>query len=78
MGSSESYTFPSTIPSQQELDDHNVPFYYRDKCASNLIEYYKCLDKGTSFCNKTKDEFYKCQYYLLKGRLDSYIKEHQH
>ncbi|CAH6722218.1 hypothetical protein CLIB1444_08S04522 [[Candida] jaroonii] len=62
------YTFPE-VPSQKELDEHNVPFLNRDHCASHLINYYKCLDKGTSFCSTTKDEFYKCQYYSLKQRL---------
>ncbi|KAK6463310.1 hypothetical protein DFJ63DRAFT_341216 [Scheffersomyces coipomensis] len=62
------------IASQKELDDHDVPFFNRDKCAAHLINYYKCLDKGTSFCNKTKDEFYKCQYIALKERLDAHTK----
>ncbi|CCE83711.1 Piso0_004297 [Millerozyma farinosa CBS 7064] len=62
------YTFPE-IPAQQELDEHNVPFANRDHCAAHLITYYKCLDKGTSFCTKPKDEFYKCQYFSLKNRL---------
>ncbi|CAK9438431.1 uncharacterized protein LODBEIA_P26550 [Lodderomyces beijingensis] len=74
MGSSESYSYPA-LPSQEELDQYNVPLWYRDKCAANVIEYYKCLDKGTSFCNKTKDEFYKCQYFALKERLDNYNKQ---
>ncbi|ODV65021.1 hypothetical protein HYPBUDRAFT_153937 [Hyphopichia burtonii NRRL Y-1933] len=67
----EKYEYPP-IPSQQELDEHDVPFLHRDQCSSHLINYYKCLDKGTSFCNKTKDEFYKCQYLLLKERLDKH------
>ena len=65
------------IASQEELDEHNVPFFNRDKCAAHLINYYKCLDKGTSFCNTTKDEFYKCQYLALKERLDNYTKAQQ-
>ncbi|KAI5955680.1 hypothetical protein KGF54_001182 [Candida jiufengensis] len=76
MGSSESYTYPP-IPSEEELDLHKVPLFYRDKCAAHLIEYYKCLDKGTSFCSTTKDEFYKCQYLALKERLDNYTKQNQ-
>lgn len=65
------YNFPQT-PSVKDLDDHNVPFLHRDQCAGPLIAYYQCLDKGTSFCAATKDEFYKCQYYTLKKRLDEY------
>lgn len=56
--------------SQSDLDAHDVPFLHRDQCAAHLITYYKCLDKGTSFCSKAKDEFYKCQYTLLKQRLE--------
>lgn len=67
------YTFPET-PSPKDLDDNDVPFLHRDHCATPLIAYYKCLDKGMSFCASTKDEFYKCQYYTLKQRLDDYNK----
>ncbi|RCK56510.1 hypothetical protein Cantr_08534 [Candida viswanathii] len=74
MAHAEKYEFPP-IPSQAELDDNNVPFFHRDKCAAHLINYYKCLDRGTSFCSKTKDEFYKCQYLALKERLDSHTKQ---
>lgn len=63
------YQFPE-IPSVAEMDEHNVPLLNRDNCATPLINYYKCLDKGTSFCSQTKDEFYKCQYYLLKKRFN--------
>ncbi|ODV78544.1 putative nadh-ubiquinone oxidoreductase b18-like subunit [Suhomyces tanzawaensis NRRL Y-17324] len=73
---SEAYEYPP-IPSQQELDTHDVPFFHRDKCAAHLINYYKCLDKGTSFCSATKDEFYKCQYIALKERLESHKKATQ-
>lgn len=66
------YEFPAEIPSQKDLDNHDVPFYHRDKCASLLIDYYKCLDKGTSFCNGPKDKFYECQYFALKERLDGF------
>lgn len=57
--------------SQQELDEYKIPFHSRDKCAQHMINYYKCLDKGTSFCFTTKDEFYKCQYIALKQRLEA-------
>ncbi|EAZ63845.1 hypothetical protein PICST_80638 [Scheffersomyces stipitis CBS 6054] len=73
---SEKYEYPA-IPPQAELDEHKVPFIHRDKCAAHLITYYKCLDKGTSFCSKSKDEFYKCQYLALKERLDAHTK-HAH
>ncbi|EGV61116.1 hypothetical protein PSN45_001867 [Yamadazyma tenuis] len=69
MGHSEHYEFQA-IPPISELDEHNVPLLHRDSCANPLINYYKCLDKGLTFCSSTKDEFYKCQYYLLKKRLD--------
>ncbi|KAK6198796.1 uncharacterized protein RJT21DRAFT_51140 [Scheffersomyces amazonensis] len=68
------YEYPA-IPSQKELDDHDVPFYYRDRCAAHLINYYKCLDKGNSFCRQTKDTFYECQYIALKERLDNHTKQ---
>ncbi|CUM46524.1 uncharacterized protein AC631_03792 [Debaryomyces fabryi] len=71
MTAAEKYEYPP-IPSQKELDDHDVPFLHRDHCAAHLINYYKCLDKGTSYCNKPKDEFYKCQYLALKERLESH------
>lgn len=71
MGHSESYEF-QPVPAVTEMDDHNVPLLNRDVCATPLINYYKCLDKGFSFCSDTKDEFYKCQYYLLKKRLDGH------
>lgn len=66
------YEYPSEIPTPQQLDEHDVPFYYRDKCASLLIDYYKCLDKGTSFCKVSKDKFYECQYHSLADRLKSH------
>ncbi|KAI5961185.1 uncharacterized protein KGF55_004110 [Candida pseudojiufengensis] len=75
MGSSEAYSYP---PIQEELDKQKVPLFYRDKCAAHLLEYYKCLDKGTSFCAKTKDEFYKCQYNALKERLDNFAAKQTH
>ncbi|CAN3361137.1 hypothetical protein DICA3_F05468 [Diutina catenulata] len=62
------YQYPA-IPSQEDMDEHKVPFYNRDRCAAHLIEYFKCLDKGTSFCNKAKDTFYECQYFALSDRL---------
>ncbi|CAK7903914.1 hypothetical protein CAAN1_13S03774 [[Candida] anglica] len=64
----EKYEYPA-LASQEDMDAHDVPFVHRDHCAAPLIEYYKCLDKGTSFCAKTKDEFFKCQYFTLKDRL---------
>lgn len=66
------YEYPSAVPSVQELDASDVPFYYRDKCASLVIDYYKCLDKGTSFCKAPKDKFYECQYNLLADRLKNH------
>lgn len=71
MTAAEKYEYPA-IPSQKDMDDNDVPFVHRDHCAAHLIAYYKCLDKGTSYCNKTKDEFYKCQYFSLKERLESH------
>ncbi|KAG7192020.1 uncharacterized protein KQ657_002628 [Scheffersomyces spartinae] len=70
---------PSTNQAQstateQELNDNDVPFINRDKCAQRYIDYYKCLDKGTSFCSETKSKFYECQYNLLKERLDAFHK----
>ncbi|SGZ47486.1 CIC11C00000005026 [Sungouiella intermedia] len=64
----QAYEFPA-IPSQKELDDNDIPFLNRDKCAAHLITYYKCLNKGTSFCSASKDQFYECQYIALKERL---------
>lgn len=58
----------------KDMDDNDIPFFNRDQCAAPLIDYYKCLDKGTSFCDVTKDGFYKCQYMLLKLRLESFSK----
>lgn len=58
-----------TTASQKDLDDNDVPFLNRDKCAAHLITYYKCLNKGTSFCSASKDQFYECQYIALKERL---------
>ncbi|KAG7664034.1 uncharacterized protein J8A68_002472 [[Candida] subhashii] len=76
MAHKETYEF-QPIPSTQELDDNNVPFFHRDKCAAPLIAYYKCLDKGTSFCSVTKEDFYKCQYVALKERLANHTKQTQ-
>lgn len=59
-----------TPASQKDLDDNDVPFVNRDKCAAHLIAYYQCLNKGTSFCHQTKDAFYECQYMALKQRLE--------
>ncbi|CAH2353259.1 hypothetical protein CLIB1423_10S00892 [[Candida] railenensis] len=70
----EKYEFPP-LPSQEELDTHDVPFVHRDNCAAPLIEYYKCLNKGTSFCSATKEEFFKCQYFALKERLANHQKQ---
>ncbi|KAF8004501.1 hypothetical protein HF325_001949 [Metschnikowia pulcherrima] len=65
------YEFPP-LPSQNELDASNVPFVNRDKCAAHYIAYYKCLDKGTSYCNAAKDQFFECQYVALKQRLQKH------
>lgn len=58
--------------SAKELDDNDVPFVNRDKCAAHYIAYYKCLNKGTSFCSTVKDQFYECQYVALKQRLEKH------
>lgn len=69
--SAQLYEFPA-LPSQTELDDNKVPFVNRDNCAAHYISYYKCLDKGTSYCNAAKDKFFECQYVALKQRLDKH------
>ncbi|KAF5209007.1 hypothetical protein FOB63_003744 [Clavispora lusitaniae] len=69
--SAQAYEFPA-IPSAKELDDNDVPFVNRDKCAAHYIAYYKCLNKGTSFCSTVKDQFYECQYVALKQRLEKH------
>lgn len=83
MAQAQAYEFPAirtytllacsapllTAASQKDLDDNDVPFLQRDKCAAHLITYYKCLNKGTSFCSASKDQFYECQYIALKQRL---------
>jgi NADH dehydrogenase (ubiquinone) 1 beta subcomplex subunit 7 len=56
------------------MDAHDVPFLHRDECAAPLIEYYKCLNKGTSFCAQTKAAFFGCQYFALKERLSAHQK----
>lgn len=66
------FQFLLTAASQKELDEHDVPFLNRDKCAAKWIEYNKCLNKGTSFCSATKDAFYECQYVALQQRLEKH------
>ncbi|EGW35085.1 uncharacterized protein SPAPADRAFT_58229 [Spathaspora passalidarum NRRL Y-27907] len=76
MTQTEQYVYPP-MPSEAELDEQDVPFIHRDRCAAHLINYYKCLDKGISFCTATKEEFYKCQYIALKERLANHTKQTQ-
>lgn len=72
MTASQHYEYPSATASNDELDKHDVSFYYRDICSSLLVDYYKCLDKGTSFCKDSKDKFYECQYFSLSDRLKAH------
>lgn len=51
------------------MDEYDVPFLHRDKCAALMIEHFKCMNKGYSFCLSTKDKLYECQYEALKQRL---------
>lgn len=61
-----------TSASQEILDQHDVPFVNRDKCAAFFVDYAKCMDKGTSYCSGPKDKFYECQYVALKQRLEKH------